>query len=467
MVAVTTSAFPEGTIPAFQTWYGSDELARVFHRAYSGLAPEVRAARGAFPSPLLDDAFDWNLHAARELPGWSESRFNDYLSAVDREDRVHGLGGIGVVTTSPSAAFHLLSSYGRALDCHDAGPPPAHAVGAPKESVVQRARVAVDACASVDLDPLSLLPDETLHAVLSALPPDASASWVDAKTGMKQCEVNDVGCLVSGPGEFYVSIDGAATPIDGEIVFRRTSRAPEWSTCLESPFTADSVVVKAAFRRAQFEERLPVYDFSAEGLAKRLGTEDVSWESPDGDADPGPDAIYTLELPGGERYRLAGLHIMTKELDHWMWISLFWSPHPNEDFGEDRPASLTGPWSNYGMCVVTSFDEGDADPTGGYTDKPSLARALAAVHAGVGGPSWCSNPYIERGRRNAGTNCIGCHQHAGTALLSEEIVNDDARFPARGRTLLRNNFPTDYSWMVTHGDELVQTFIAEEQYFAR
>ena len=26
--------------------------------------------------------------------------------------------------------------------------------------------------------------------------------------------------------------------------------------------------------------------------------------------------------PNGNRYRLAGLHLMTKELDHWLWITL-------------------------------------------------------------------------------------------------------------------------------------------------
>src|SRR5690606_23299611 len=184
---------------------------------------------------------------------------------------------------------------------------------------------------------------------------------------------------------------------------------------------------------------------------------------------PGPDDIYTLRLASGNTYRLAGLHIMTKELDHWLWITLWWSPAPHDDFGADRPAAieaLGGPWRNYKMCVVTAFEERDPDPWGGFAHTaPSLGRALAAVHGGAGAPSWCSNPYLERGAGNAATNCIGCHQHGGTGLRSEEILSDAARFPAHGRTVLRNNFPADYSWATDAGDRLGQLFADEVAYY--
>src|SRR5690606_27811438 len=115
------------------------------------------------------------------------------------------------------------------------------------------------------------------------------------------------------------------------------------------------------------------------------------------------------------------------ELRHWLWITIWWSPEPNTDFGADRPEAITelgGPWKNYKMCVATDFEERDPDPTGGYPTGPgSLGDALAAVHGGGSPgsptPSWCSNQFIERGAKNAQTNCVGCHQHAGTTLLSE------------------------------------------------
>jgi hypothetical protein len=98
------------------------------------------------------------------------------------------------------------------------------------------------------------------------------------------------------------------------------------------------------------------------------------------------------------------------------------------------------------MCVATTYVEADADPAGGHTG--TLGDSLTAVHAGVGGPTWCSNPYIEEGAGNAGTNCIGCHQHGGTSLAPELILSDE---PAHGSTRTRNNFFTDYLWVIKGG----------------
>ena len=181
---------------------------------------------------------------------------------------------------------------------------------------------------------------------------------------------------------------------------------------------------------------LPTFETSPRALAaRRLG--DVSWDEPDGHAEPGPESIHTVTTPAGATFRLAGLHLMTKELDHWVWVSLMWSPEPDVGLGDDRPASIAalgGPWSHYGMCVVTSFDEAD------------------------GSPSWCSNPYLEHGPGNAATNCIGCHQHGGTGLPSEAIL---AGFEDHGTRLVRNNFPADYGWALDRGDLILRMFADE------
>ena len=76
---------------------------------------------------------------------------------------------------------------------------------------------------------------------------------------------------------------------------------------------------------------------------------------------------------------------------------------PREEFA--RIAALPGPWRHYKMCTAVGFDERDPDPEGGYSGTaPTLAQALAAVHRGAGAPSWCSNPYLERGAGNAGSD---------------------------------------------------------------
>jgi hypothetical protein len=220
-------------------------------------------------------------------------------------------------------------------------------------------------------------------------------------------------------------------------------------------------VVKADWRRVLPGEQLPVFETSGARLDETLAA--AAWTA-EGAADPGVGAIYTVTLAGGARFRMPALHVMTKELDHWLWITLWWSPDPDDDFGADRPptlAALPGPWRNYKMCVATSYLEGDPDPRGGSAG--SLGDALGTVSRGDGAPAWCSNPYLELGAGNAATNCIGCHQHGGTERLPEDILGD----PHHGTTRVRNNFFTDYLWAIKggNGEDLSSIVQAEVDYW--
>lgn len=237
--------------------------------------------------------------------------------------------------------------------------------------------------------------------------------------------------------------------------------------CLRAEFPADAVLVKASWRRAGVGTSLPVFDTSGEALSRRLSASGgFSWDRADAEADPPSDAIYTSRLSSGNIFRLAGLHIMSKELDHWFWITLWWSPNADSDFGADRPPDFPSSFANYKMCSTVAFVEGDPDPSGGFArDLPTLAAALEATHAGVGGPSWCSNPYLEVGAGNAATNCIGCHQHAGTSTPTEDILGDAENFPEFGRTPQRSLFPTDYVFAPTHGENLGAMYRETEEHY--
>lgn len=231
-----------------------------------------------------------------------------------------------------------------------------------------------------------------------------------------------------------------------------------FSQCYNAEFPADAAVMKASWWRVGPDLGLPVVDTSAAALkAKLAGTSAKGAWDIDSRPQQKPDAskVYTVKMTDGTSWRLPGIHFITKELRDWMWITLWWSPNPNEDFGADRPdkiKALGGPWANYKMCVVTAYDEGDADPRGGFAG--TLGDSLAATHAGVGGPTWCSNPFIEKGDNNAQTNCIGCHQHAGdTKVNLQDIISNNAKHPFSGRTKERQSFPTDYSWSFDHSPE--------------
>ena len=127
-------------------------------------------------------------------------------------------------------------------------------------------------------------------------------------------------------------------------------------------------------------------------------------------------------------------------------------------------STMAGPWKNYKMCVTTQYLEGDPDPRGGFSG--SLGDALAAVHRGVGAPTWCSNPYLEDGAGNAATNCIGCHQHAGTALSTEEVLAAHDPASGTGRRQSRSSFPADYVFALRRGDDIGAMFVETEDHSA-
>jgi hypothetical protein len=227
------------------------------------------------------------------------------------------------------------------------------------------------------------------------------------------------------------------------------SEETNFTNCFSREFAADAAVMKASWRRndALVTAGLPVIDTSAASLSKRLSGElDKGGWTLKGlpMKKAGPEDAYSVTLSDETGYSLVGLHVMTKELRHWVWVTVWWSATPDEDFGQDRPEeikALGAPWNNYKMCVVTDFEEKDTDPRGGF--EGSLGDALAAVH---GKTTWCSNGFIEKGEHNAQTNCIGCHQHAGDVNALGGVLTDETKFPATGREQVRKGFPADYSW---------------------
>jgi hypothetical protein len=213
--------------------------------------------------------------------------------------------------------------------------------------------------------------------------------------------------------------------------------AENFAPCLDGELPIDAAAVKARWMPGGAP--MPTYDTSPKALADKLARGDFG----DGDAtaDPSDADIYTMQLSADTTMRLAALHIITKELRDWSWITLWWSPEPNTDFGADRPpaiAALGGPWASYKMCVVTGYAEKDP--------------------AQPGGPStWCSNPYLEVGANNAQTNCIGCHQHGGTGETTQSILGAPDAFPDHARTKLRTNFPADYAYTTSAGLDLASS----------
>jgi mono/diheme cytochrome c family protein len=442
------------TVPRFSSWYGVEDITRIFRHAYGGLSADDRVARAALGDLLIGEALTDDHTAIERSNRWPLQRYTDAIVGLldctldqqaDESDEAfasrcalarqssfrggaHPGGGVARLLYSPAMVYHTLRNYGEVLGCRD--------------------------------DSLS-------------------DTWCDGPD-----------CV--DPSDNFSRCFAAEVPIDGGNPFAEL--AAEDNTLGDLGALGGTVVIKATWQRVGFGFELPVYDTDSAALADRMGPGKLALWPEKGDRQikspedldnltfPTPEDIYTIRTRSGSIFRLTGLHIMTKELRHWQWITLWWSDEPDSDFGADRPESfgeLPSPWANYKMCVVTDYIERDADAAGRYDDFPSLAAALATT-ATNGQPSWCSNPYIERAAGNARTNCIGCHQHAGTRFAegsSTELFSVDAiigteslelgtenRFPANGRTRRRTFFATDYSWAFSRLDDLTELIRSEVEF---
>jgi hypothetical protein len=426
-------------LPAWRTWYARDDFERTFKTQFRALTPDGRAARAPIDAEL---GFAANALALESDPAWTEQRFKDYVGAVDTVEKLNGLGGTPRVAYSPSAMGQFVESYAKEYACRLGTDPDPFSTDPIRAGSAesQHEEVDVAACELRVLGPVvagaggvsvTLHGDQQLY-VRRGAPPTLDDY---------DCVADDE-CVVDGAGTYYAAVIGAdAGHASVDIAYiTEDVRDP---ACLDGEMKRDAVVVKADWRRQFPDETLPVFATDAATLSAALAG-DALW-TPTGAADPAPSDIFTIEVPSGARFRLPALHVMSKELDHWVWITLWYSTSPDDDFGADRPASITGPWRNYKMCVSTTYLERDPDPRGGQAG--TLGDSLAAVsHANEA--TWCSNPYIEQGAGNAATNCIGCHQHGGSKLTAEQILLE----PHHGNTRTRNNFFTDYLWVIKGGN---------------
>ncbi len=269
---------------------------------------------------------------------------------------------------------------------------------------------------------------------------------------------------------FFVRASADREAVTGTLDVRYAAPDVPLAACLRGVFPLDAATVAMEWRRVEGSTALPTYDTSGPALARRLANGTATWGPADGTASPTASSIYTMRLENGATFQLAGMHIRTRELSRWMNITMWWSPTPDTDFGADRTASvraLGGPWGSYKMCASMDFTEGDGDPGGGFDrDAPTLAASLRAVHEGRGGPTWCSNPYIDGAPGLVRSNCVGCHQHAMSGLRPGETVVDERNYTHAGRAQVRNNFPSDQFWGLDGGDSYATVFAETVSWWA-
>ena len=405
----------EPTLPLWQTWYDAGEFTELFKRLYTGLGTDGRAAKKAFCPSAIADAYA--AHANKSLKGWTPEKLEQRLGQLKSQPDVHGVSGKGVTLFSPGIVTGLLKNYVGIMKC-----------------------------------------PETTKGLERGTPPPPGPSFSH--------------CLAS---EFPTGLDDALPVAAAE--YAHCGDVDAQHPAFDYAKSGVAIAMKTAWNIAHRDD-LAAFDTDATALQRQLTSGVFSPARQKKDGELPPSSIFTIKLePSAREYWLVGLHMAVKSARHWMWITLWWSDDPDKDFGEDRPAAIKalGPWGHYKMCVASDYREPDQDPAAAYDGSaPSLAAAIRAHAARDPEYTWCANPYIEQGHGNARTNCIGCHQHAGTSDLSDDVFLDDptdpanaarrAKYPHDGRGNVRTNFPSDYLWSLTQSPDFFAAKIRGKAY---
>lgn len=235
---------------------------------------------------------------------------------------------------------------------------------------------------------------------------------------------------------------------DDLLSLKAAGKVKSFTPCMDE-FPIDAVMTKGSFQPViqGLVQRQATADTSAPSLAKifsRSPTQSYMDILNLQDNTPqDPRRYYTVTDRFGGVQALESLHIVTKEIDEWVWVTLWWSADGSQDFGADRPLDLLGKLGNYKMLVQTSFIEQDPDPTANIKD-PSLKAAVevltsaeGSLRTPAGTAMFSANPYIEGGFPQK--TCIGCHQSAG---------HPDGGFGERSERI-HNQFPADFSFALS------------------
>ncbi|MFO0750703.1 MAG: hypothetical protein U1F43_34290 [Myxococcota bacterium] len=121
-------------VPRWQTWYGIEDLKRMFIELYDRLGPVGRLERRPFSTADLDSIEAWNAAALDRSNRWPLERYLAYVdqlgkcpddmdadacARLQQSQFSGGAAGNARITYSPATARHLLESYADIVACLD------------------------------------------------------------------------------------------------------------------------------------------------------------------------------------------------------------------------------------------------------------------------------------------------------------------------------------------------------------
>ncbi len=147
------------------------------------------------------------------------------------------------------------------------------------------------------------------------------------------------------------------------------------------------------------------------------------------------------DAKAGDRLVLVGMHVATRELENWFWMTFWWHDRPGEGpFAADRPSELKGVWRNYLMNISYDMDD-PREPDG----TPHIAY----------------NPYLEGAMLDGVvTNCMTCHRRASWPPQPQVdvLLSDDLCYQRLlGLTVVRGQAAAQATYMNVPFDRLLKT----------
>ena len=128
-------SLPDGsvpTVPRFQTWYGVNDIRRMFRHAFEQLTPLERLQRTSFDADIMDAAEEYNATYLDRSERWPLARFLKHVRSLGIcEDALSddacgkliqskfsgATGGNSRIAYSPSAARHIVQNYAPLVGC--------------------------------------------------------------------------------------------------------------------------------------------------------------------------------------------------------------------------------------------------------------------------------------------------------------------------------------------------------------
>lgn len=151
---------------------------------------------------------------------------------------------------------------------------------------------------------------------------------------------------------------------------------------------------------------------------------------PQGMIDVFPVTEFHSDSSNGQTRILVGMHIASKVLDDWFWMTFWWHDKPDADnLGKDRLPIITGPWAYFLMDIAV---------------HPTVPRDEKSER-----PNHTFNPWLEaKLKRGVTSNCITCHQRSAWCVEPE---NRDQVFELPmppDAPFFRGKLRLDYMWSI-------------------